>query len=92
MRRREKLPQEASANWPLGTYQNYDTAKDSPITRHCKRRTCGQSLPFSSFDWLDRLELLLARNAGALCITPDLASLTIIEAWGLFHWLREMSR
>jgi hypothetical protein len=36
--------------------------------------------------WLGRLQLLAARCPG-LCISPDLAALTLAEAWGLYRAL-----
>ncbi len=74
------------SHYPLTAIQHSDVPGD------CKCPTCGQALPFSSFDWLENLELLLARYAGELGITADLASLTIIEAWWLFHWLVGMNQ
>lgn len=41
-------------------------------------------------DWPEQLQALAARFAG-LGITPDLAALTLAEAWGLFVFLRRVA-
>ena len=40
--------------------------------------------------WLDELQALAARFAG-LGIGPDLAALTVAEAWGLYLFLARMA-
>lgn len=40
--------------------------------------------------WLDDLQALAVRFAG-LGITPDLATMTLAEAWGLFLFLRQLA-
>ena len=40
--------------------------------------------------WLAGLRVLAARY-GALGITPDLAALTLAEAWGVFVFLRRLA-
>lgn len=41
-------------------------------------------------EWLEDLRLLAARFAG-LGIGPDLAALTLAEAWGLYRFLARMA-
>ena len=41
-------------------------------------------------DWLERLQALAVRFSG-WGIGPDLAGLTMAEAWGLFLFLRRMA-
>ncbi len=48
---------------------------------------CGRALPFQSLDWLRELAMLLARYAGQLGITPDIAGLSLIEAHGIYLML-----
>ncbi len=38
-------------------------------------------------NWLQELQILCNRHA-SMGITPDLASLTLIELWGLYCWLK----
>ena len=74
-----------------GNNHNTTTAiQNSTPLNDCKCPHCGQSLPFTSWDWLDEFQALLARHAGAMGITADLATLTVIEAWQLYHWLSRM--
>jgi len=42
---------------------------------------CGEAFPFDSFDWLDELAVLVARQSG-LNIPSDLSNLSTTEAWG----------
>jgi len=55
-----------------------------------KCQCCGQALPFMSWDWLDELAMLLARYAGPLGISPELADFTLLEVWNHYQWLRGM--
>ena len=41
--------------------------------------------------WIDELQALAARFS-ALGITPDIAGLTLAEAWGLFVFLRRIAQ
>lgn len=41
-------------------------------------------------DWPEQLQALAWRFAGA-GVTPDLAALTVVEAWGLFVFLRRLA-
>lgn len=38
-------------------------------------------------NWLHEFEMLCARYSG-LGITPDIADLSLVEAWGLYCWLK----
>ena len=40
-----------------------------------------------SLQWIQELEFLCVRYSG-LGVTPDIAGLTLFEAWGLFCWLK----
>ena len=48
---------------------------------------CGEAFPFDSFEWLDELAKLVARQSG-LNIPSDLSNLSTTEAWGVYQWLR----
>ena len=41
--------------------------------------------------WFDELQAMAARFS-ALGITPDIAGLTLAEAWGLFVFLRRIAQ
>ena len=44
----------------------------------------------SPADWLDEVQLLAVRFSG-YAIGPDLAGLTLAQAWGLFLFLRRIA-
>ena len=44
----------------------------------------------SSADWLDELQLLAVRCSGN-GVGPNLACLTLAQAWGLFVFLRRLA-
>lgn len=51
---------------------------------------CGCVLPFQSLDWLNDLSMLLARYAGQLGMTPDIAGLSLIELHGVYLMLERL--
>lgn len=49
---------------------------------------CGQVLPFQNMDWLDELEILLAKYAGVMGINP--AGFSLIKIWGHYKYLKHI--
>ena len=47
---------------------------------------CGHTIACLNGSWLQELEALVVRHSH-LGIAPDIASLSLIEAWGLHQWL-----
>ena len=64
-------------------------AENTPEGEKWKCPCCGYPLPFQSLQWQNELPILLARYAGELGITPELAGLTLIELYGLYLHLLE---
>lgn len=83
----KRNPGPVAAESPGNNHHPITVIQHSDVTDDCKCPHCGQSLPFTSWDWLSEFHVLVARHAGALGITPDLAAITLIEAWQLYHWL-----
>ena len=49
---------------------------------------CGQALPFQNLDWLDELEILLAKYAGEMGVSPNLAGFSLSELWSHYKTLK----
>ena len=86
----KRNPGPAVTENPGNNHHPFTVIQHSAPPNDCKCPHCGQSLPFTSWGWLDEFQALLARHAGALGITADLATLTLIEAWQLYQWLSQM--
>ena len=57
------------------------TAKQSsaPPDEVLKCPHCGQALPFQDLEWQEELETLLAKYAGSMGISPNLAGFSLVE-------------
>ncbi len=86
----KRNPGPVAAENPGNNHHPKAHSQHSNVPNDCKCPHCGQSLPFKSWDWLSEFQALAGRHAGALSITADLAAITLIEAWQLYHWLSRM--
>lgn len=66
-----------------------NVAENTSEGEQLKCPCCGYPLPFQSLQWQNELPILVARYAGELGITPELAGLTLIELYGLYLHLLE---
>ena len=44
---------------------------------------------FANFEWLAELSELIIRYE-SLGMVPDIMSLTLVDAWGLYQWLKRL--
>lgn len=50
---------------------------------------CGRPITSHSGSWRQELEELVVKHSH-LGIMPDMASLSLVEAWGLYQWLSRL--
>jgi len=63
---------------------------NTPEGREWKCHCCGHPLPFQSLEWRHELPLQIARYAGSLGVTPELAGLSLIELYGVYRYLNDL--
>ena len=85
----KKNPALVAASRP-GDKELLDAIQNTPDGEEWKCPCCGRALPFQSFAWFENLPVLLARYGSAYGITPDIASLAILELWGCYQWLSRL--
>lgn len=82
MSRKIKSPVKAATNKP-GEIKFQKQSNDNLKLDECELTR------ILKLDWLSDFELLATKYAH-LGFTPDLASLTILELWGLYQWLQSL--
>ena len=78
--RHEKGPALAATSKP-GVTELLDKINSTPPGDLWECPCCGQALPFQDLEWRDELETLLAKYAGSMGISPNLAGFSLVEQW-----------
>jgi len=84
----DKQSPELAATSKPGDQVLLDKIKSTPLDEAWECSCCLQTLPFQDMEWLEELETLLAKYAGEMGISPNLAGFSIAEQWWNYKTLK----
>ena len=87
---REKQNPALVASSKPGNIELLNIIKSTPPGEVWKCPCCEQALPFQNLEWLDELEMLLAKYGGELGIDSNLTGFSLPEQWRDYKFLKRI--